>query len=130
MRRREVITLVGGAAAWPFTAGAEPARPRRLGALFVISEGIAAPYAALREGLRRLGWTEGGNLELDLRFGGGDPGRIRRYTEELIALKPDVIFAQGVVGAAAMQHAPAAHTRAVPSLPKRLAKRLVELRSR
>jgi putative tryptophan/tyrosine transport system substrate-binding protein len=111
MRRREVIAGLVGAAAWPLAARAQREEPRRLGVLFVIGEGIAAPYAAaLREGLRRLGWTEGGNLQLDLRFGGGDAGRIRRYTEELIALKPDVIFAQGVVGAAAMQQA----TRSIP----------------
>ena len=75
MRRREVIAGLVGAAAWPLAARAQREEPRRLGVLFVIGEGIAAPYAAaLREGLRRLVWTEGGNLQLDLRFGGGDAG--------------------------------------------------------
>jgi putative tryptophan/tyrosine transport system substrate-binding protein len=112
MRRREFIGLLGGAAAvWPHAGHAQPAKIRHLGALFVVAEPQAARWvAALKEGLQKAGWTEGRNLQINLRFGWSDPDRIRRYADELVALKPDVIMAQGVVGAAILQRA----TKTIP----------------
>jgi putative ABC transport system substrate-binding protein len=100
MRRREFITLLGGAAAvWPLPAGAQqPERTRRIGVLWPYTE--ADPYgqsriASLRQALQDLGWTEGRNLLFDYRWGASadDNDRIRRYAMELVALAPDVIVA-------------------------------------
>jgi putative ABC transport system substrate-binding protein len=111
MRRREIVAALAAAAAWASAARAQPAQTRRVGGLFVVGEADAASWlAALRDGLQGLGWTQGQNLELDVRFGGSDPDRIRRYTDELLSLKPDLVVAQGVVGAAALQRA----TKSVP----------------
>lgn len=108
MRRRELVGALAVAAAWPLVARAQPAQPRRVGVLFVIGEAAAAPWlVALRDALQNRGWTEGQNLQLDIRFGGSDRDRIRGYTEELLGLKPDAVVAQGVVGAAALQGAAA-----------------------
>jgi putative ABC transport system substrate-binding protein len=99
MQRREFITLIGGAAAWPAVARAQqPERMRRIGGL----SGIAADdpesqarIAAFVEALQHLGWTDGGNVQIDLRWGGGDPNNIRKQAAELAALAPDVILATG-----------------------------------
>ena len=97
MRRREFISLLGGAAAWPVTARAqEPARLRRLGVLMNLSEhhpeGERA-IAAFRQSLRELGWDDGRNIGIELRWGAGDAERYQRFANELVALAPDVIFA-------------------------------------
>jgi putative ABC transport system substrate-binding protein len=98
MRRREFITLLGSAAAaWPLAARAQQAeRMRRIGVLINLTaddpEGRAR-LAAFLEGLRELGWTDGRNIQIETRFGGGDVGRIRAYAAELVALAPDVIVA-------------------------------------
>jgi ABC-type uncharacterized transport system substrate-binding protein len=100
MKRREFITLLGGAAAaWPLAARAQQGdRMRRIGVLMSQAaddpEGQARVAAFLR-GLRELGWIEGRNLRLDYRWGGGDVARIRRDAAELVALTPDVILASG-----------------------------------
>src|SRR6202048_2565279 len=99
MRRREFITILGGAAAaWPLAARAQPpaAKLRRIGIL--ISQTGDEPdaltrIAAFAQGLQELGWTVGGNMRLDTRWGGGDLDRFRRYAAELVALSPDVIVA-------------------------------------
>jgi ABC-type uncharacterized transport system substrate-binding protein len=105
VRRREFITLLGGAAAtWPLAARAQqPDRMRRIGALFPIAESDpeqAARRAALQQTLERLGWMEGKNVQLDFRFAGG-PDRFSPLAKEIVAQQPDVIFAQtpGVVAA-------------------------------
>lgn len=105
MRRREFIAGLGGAAAaWPFVARAQRAEMRRLGVLFVVDKDSAAPWVAgLRAGLQSFGWIEGTTLQIDFRFGGGNSEQVKRYAEELVHMKPDVILAQGVVGAAALQ---------------------------
>jgi putative ABC transport system substrate-binding protein len=95
MRRREFITLLGGAAAWPLAARAQQReRVRRIGVLINLTaddpEGRAR-LAAFLEGLRELGWTDGRNIQIETRFGGGDVGRIRAHAAELVALAPDVI---------------------------------------
>jgi putative tryptophan/tyrosine transport system substrate-binding protein len=100
MKRREFITLLGGgAAAWPLVAhGQQGPRMRRIGVL--MAQAADDPdgqhrVAAFLQGLRELGWIEGGNVRLDYRWGGGDIGRIRKDAAELVALTPDVILASG-----------------------------------
>jgi putative ABC transport system substrate-binding protein len=98
--RREFITLLGGAAAvWPLAARAQqPERIRQIGALSGI--GVDDPesqkrIAAFVERLQQLGWTDGRNVRIDHRWGGGDPDNIRKQAVELAALQPDVILATG-----------------------------------
>jgi putative tryptophan/tyrosine transport system substrate-binding protein len=94
--RREFITLIGGAAAWPLAARAQqPDRMRRIGALMYLSANdpdSPAYVAAFARGLQDLGWIEGRNIRIDYRWGGGDLDRVRRYAAELVALAPDVIL--------------------------------------
>ncbi len=95
MRRRDFITLVGGAAAWPFAALAQQGeRMRRIGMLlnFEATEGLARKKA-FTQGLQNLGWIEGSNVQIEARWAGGDADRTRRYAAELLALEPDVILA-------------------------------------
>ena len=104
MKRREFITLLGGAATWPLAARAQQGeRMRRVGALFPIAESDpeqAARRTALQQTLERLGWMEGKNVRLDFRFA-GSPDRFSPLAKEIVAQQPDVIFAQtpGVVAA-------------------------------
>src|SRR6516225_12409048 len=98
MKRREFITLLGGAAAaWPLTARAQQSeRMRRVGVLMnLAADDLEAParVTALAQGLQQLGWTDGRNLRIDYRWGAADPDRYRRYAAELVALAPDVILA-------------------------------------
>jgi putative tryptophan/tyrosine transport system substrate-binding protein len=98
MRRRDFITLLGGAAvSWPPTARAQqPERVRRVGALmpFTADDTEAkAIVAALRQGLEELGWTDGRNIRVDYRWGGSNAERTRAYAVELVGLSPDLIFA-------------------------------------
>ncbi len=116
MKRRAFITLLGGAAAaWPLAARAQQAdRVRRIGAL------IGAPSAdnpdaqanirAFLQVLQQLGWTDGRNVRIDIRWGAGNADDIRKYAAELAALAPDVIFASGTASVGPMLQA----TRTVP----------------
>ena len=97
VKRRELIWMLGGAAAWPLAARAQqPERVRRIGVLF---PGVAADLenqnriAAFQRGLQELGWTDGRNLRIDYRWGGGNAERIRNSAAELVALAPDIIYA-------------------------------------
>jgi putative tryptophan/tyrosine transport system substrate-binding protein len=109
MRRREFITLLGGAAAWPVAARAQQdGRLRRIGALFLADDPQYAP--AFRQELRRLGWIEGGNLQIDYRLSGGELGRATANAVELVNLGPDVIF---VIGGPAVQ-AVQQYTQTIP----------------
>ena len=114
MRRREFITLLGGAAAWPMVArGQQRDGMRRIVMLMDTTESNPegqARVAAFRQGLRQLGWTEGRNVQIDLRWGGGDVERTRAYAAELVGLKPDVIFAYAVAQLAPL----ARETRTIP----------------
>jgi putative ABC transport system substrate-binding protein len=97
VRRREFITLLGGAAAaWPLDARAQqPERVRRIGVMISLAESdpeAQANAAALREELQQLGWTEGRNIRTDYRWGVGDPERSRAAAKELLALSPDLIM--------------------------------------
>jgi putative tryptophan/tyrosine transport system substrate-binding protein len=106
MKRREFISLLGGAAAaWPLAArGQEPERMRRIGVLMNAAaddrDGQARVIAFV-QALQELGWTDGRNARVDIRWGAGDAERYRGYAAELIALAPDVILAptSGVVAA-------------------------------
>jgi putative ABC transport system substrate-binding protein len=97
MRRRDFITLLGGAAAWPVTARAQPSeRVRRIGVLIGTLESdpeSQARVAALREGLAQRGWTEGRNLRVDCRWTGTDPAAIHTSVAELVATAPEMIVA-------------------------------------
>jgi len=114
MRRREFITLVGSAAVVPLVAGAQPSESiRRVGVLMSTAaddrEGPAR-IAAFRQGLQKLGWIEGQNVRLDIRWGGGNADLDRRFAAELVALTPDVILATASSTVAALQGV----TRTVP----------------
>src|SRR5262245_43985207 len=110
MRRREFITLLGGAAAaWPLAAQAQQSeRMRRIGVLMNIASDDAegqARLAAFHQGLQQLGWTVGHNVRIDYRWGGDDTERIRRGAAELVALGSDVILASGTRSVAALRRA-------------------------
>ena len=114
LQRREFITLLGGAAAWPLAARAQQGeRVRRIGVLMHLPESdpeAQARVRALLQGLQQLGWSEGRNVRIDYRFGAADVDRSRKYAAELIALAPDVIQASGTGPMAALQQT----TRTVP----------------
>ena len=98
MRRREFITLLGGAAAaWPLAGHAQQSeRMRRIGVLQAADDSVAqARVAAFRQALQQLGWTEGRNLQIDYRWSGGNVADTRKYAAELVALSPDVILTNG-----------------------------------
>jgi ABC-type uncharacterized transport system substrate-binding protein len=105
MRRRDFITLVGGtAAAWPLEARAQQSEQmRRIGVLMSTAaddpEGKAR-FTAFKQGLQQLGWDDGRNARIEIRWSGGKADDVRRYAAELVALAPDVILASGgaVVG--------------------------------
>jgi len=95
MRRREFVAGLGSAAAWPLTAGAQQG-VRRVGVLMggAATEAESQSYlAAFSQGLRQLGWTEGRNVRIDVRWIAGDAGLARIYAAQLIGLMPDVILA-------------------------------------
>ena len=97
MKRRTFITLLGGAAAaWPLAArGQQADRVRRIGVLTVFSKDDPEGQrrvAALLQKLQELGWTDGRNVRIEFRWGGGDPDRSRFYAGELVGMKPDVIL--------------------------------------
>ena len=108
MRRREFITLIGCATvAWPFVALAQkPDRTRRIGVLMSLGENDPegkAQLSGFTQGLADLGWPEGPNLRIDVRWGGGDVNNIRTFAKELVAMQPDLIVAQGTPVTAALQ---------------------------
>jgi putative ABC transport system substrate-binding protein len=114
MRRREFITLLGGAAAaWPLAARAQqPYRMRRMAVLMGNAEDHEAQswIAALREELEKLGWTEGRNIEIDIRWAAADVASMKRFAKELVALQPDLILTQSTPAAGAMLE----QTRTIP----------------
>jgi putative tryptophan/tyrosine transport system substrate-binding protein len=105
MRRREFITLLGGAAAWPVTARAQQTGgKRRIGVL--MSQAVDDPdnpdrISAFAQGLQAHGWTAGSNVRIDYRWGTNNTDLFRRFAAELVALAPDVILANAgsIVGA-------------------------------
>ena len=95
MKRRAFIAGLGSAAAWPVVArGQQPERTRRIGVVMAYLEGDfngQAQVAAFREQLGKLGWIEGRNLQVEFRYGGDDPNRIREQARELMQLAPDLM---------------------------------------
>ena len=114
MRRREFITLLGGAAAWPLAARAQQSRRmRRVGALLPYAANdpqAQTRNAAFLQGLQQLGWTVGTNVQIDYRWAAGNEDDTRKYAAELVALAPDVIFASGSAAVGPLHRA----TRTVP----------------
>jgi len=114
MRRREFVTFLGGAAAWPLAVGAQQAgQVRRIGVLMPESESTPesqARVAALQSGLQELGWTLGRNLQIDYRWAMGDLERTRAAAEDLVKSTPDVLLAVATPSLAAIQRA----TRTIP----------------
>ena len=99
LRRREFITLLGGAAAWPLAARAQQGdRVRRIGVLMPYDENdplLNSQVSAFTQALAELGWTEGHNVRMDLRWYGDDGNRIRALDQELVGLRPDIIVTNG-----------------------------------
>ncbi len=114
MKRREFITLLGGAVALPLAARAqESERMRRIGVLLPGTADDAeyqARMAAFLQGLQQLGWSDGRNLRIDIRYAAGDANLTRKYAAELVALAPDVILAPGSTSLGPLLQA----TRTVP----------------
>src|SRR6476469_6963284 len=95
MRRREFITLVGGATAWPFAALAQPKGISRLGVLLYSDPQNDPQMAAIRRGLSDLGYVEGRNIVIELRHAEGRLDRLPIAAGQLVGLQPDVILAIG-----------------------------------
>ena len=113
MKRREFIALLGGAAAIGPLAARAQQPTRRVGLLMSQVENDSEGQARFRvivDGLQQLGWTDGRNVRFDVRWTAGSPADPGKYAAELVALKPDVIFASGSVNVAALQRI----TRSVP----------------
>ena len=107
MRRRAFITLLGGAAAWPLAARAQQGeRTRRIGVLVSSVETDPAVHgwiAAFRQSLEQLGWLEGRNVQIELRFTGDNYERLPQLVQEMVAFNPDVIFASATPAVRALQ---------------------------
>jgi putative tryptophan/tyrosine transport system substrate-binding protein len=115
MRRRDFISgVLGSAAVWPFAALAQqqPGRVRLIGALTGVGDDAESKvrYAAFRQELQRLGWIDGQNVRIEVRFGEGNAARIHKQAAELVALSPDVILTTGGLAAELMLQA----TRTIP----------------
>ena len=114
MKRRDFITLLGGAAAWPLAARAQQGdRMRRVGVLMAGEENDPVYKPRLSEftqALADLGWTDGRNVRMDFRWGGGDINRIRVLAQELVGLQPDIILTNFTPETVALQR----ETRTIP----------------
>src|SRR5215831_10630968 len=114
MRRREFITLLGGAAAWPLSAEAQGSKQvPRIGVLMELAETDSqarSSVAALQRALRRLGWIDGRNLELKYRWTSNDPVLVWRFAKELVELRPDVIVTHSTPGVSTLL----GQTRSIP----------------
>jgi putative tryptophan/tyrosine transport system substrate-binding protein len=114
MRRREFIAGLGSAAAWPALARAQQGeRVRRIGVLTSNDENdpfTKLQLSALTQVLADLGWTDGRNVRMDVRWAGGDINRIRALAQELVSLQPDIIVTSFTLATAALQ----GETRTIP----------------
>jgi putative tryptophan/tyrosine transport system substrate-binding protein len=107
MRRRAFITLLGGAVVWPAVTRAQQSEAvRRIGVLMNRTADDPqgqARLAAFQQRLQQLGWTDGGNVRIDTRWGADDVESERRYASELVALAPDIVLASGTLSVTALQ---------------------------
>src|SRR5262252_9208918 len=115
MRRRNFITLLGGAtAAWPLAAQAQQGGPmRRIGVLHALRSDdpeVSNRISAFAQGLQSMGWTIGRNMRIDYRWSAGDAAATRKYADELVALAPDVVLTSGAAALTELLRA----TRNVP----------------
>ena len=114
LRRRQFIAGIGALAAWPMIARAQqPGRLRRIGVLMSWDESdpeIKTFLSAFMQGLAELGWTDGGNVRMEVRWAGGNVDRLRMFAKELVDLQPDAILATSTPSTAALQQA----TRTIP----------------
>src|SRR6516165_1094970 len=114
MNRREFITLLGGAAAWPLAARSQQGdRMRRIGVLMPFDENDPegkAYVSAFTQALAHLNWTDGRNVRINLRWYGDDANRIPAIAQELVGLQPDIILTNGTAATAAVQW----ETRTIP----------------
>ncbi|MFZ3358238.1 MAG: ABC transporter substrate-binding protein, partial [Xanthobacteraceae bacterium] len=97
MKRRDFITAFAGAAAWPLSARAQQPEMRRIGVLMGWAESdpdTQSMVATFHDALAKLGWTEGKNLRIELRWGNGNAARIETFAKELVDLRPDAILGQ------------------------------------
>jgi putative tryptophan/tyrosine transport system substrate-binding protein len=108
LKRRDFIRLIGSAAAaWPLVAHAQPSERMRRVAILMNrgkddAEGLAR-LATFKQAMEQLGWSEGRNMEIDIRWGEDDIDLERKYATELLALRPDVILASGTVSMTALR---------------------------
>src|SRR5215831_10427798 len=112
MKRREFITLLSGAAAWPLAASAQQGDRMRIGVFTPLAEDDPvdqARIAAFLRGLQHTGWTDGRNVRIDYHWSAGDDERVRKYAAELVALAPGVILASGSATVGALRA-----TRTIP----------------
>lgn len=114
MKRREFITLLGGASTWPLVARAQqPRRIVRIGVLMSLSDndpGAKVEASALESGLQILGWTNGANTEIDYRWPGGSVEQSRVFAKEIVALHPDILVARSTPATLALM----SETQAIP----------------
>jgi putative tryptophan/tyrosine transport system substrate-binding protein len=114
LRRRQFIAGIGALAAWPMVARAQqPGRLRRIGALMSWEESdpeIKTFFSGFMQELAELGWTDGGNVRMEVRWAGSNVDRLRMFAKELVDLQPDVILATSTPSTAALQQA----TRTIP----------------
>jgi ABC-type uncharacterized transport system substrate-binding protein len=114
LRRRQFITLLGSAAAWPLAVRAQqPDRVRHLGVLMGLAETDQFTHGyvrALRDGLQQLGWTDGRNIQFTYRYAGGDTAAAQEFARELVEMQPDLIVAHTTPVVAALSQT----TRRVP----------------
>jgi putative ABC transport system substrate-binding protein len=112
--RREFITLLGGAAAWPLAARAQQGnRVRRIGVLLPWDENEPRSktfVSAFTQALAGLGWTDSRNVRMELRWGGDDTNRSRALAQELVGIQPDIILVGGTPATVALQR----ETRTIP----------------
>ena len=118
MRRRQFITLLGGAAAWPLAARAQqPNRVRHIGVFLGLAQSADDPGAGevlrpFHAAMQEAGWVDGNNIRLVYRFGGGDLVKINVSAAELVALAPELIYATGLPPVQALRQ----RTNSIPIL--------------
>jgi putative ABC transport system substrate-binding protein len=114
MKRRDFLTLIGAATAWPLAARAQQdGAPRRLGVLMPSApddQEVKKELAAFTKQMQSLGWTEGGNLRVDYRWSGGDSQKTQAYAKELVDARPDILFTRSTPATAALLK----NTRSIP----------------